>query len=255
MGDLSIAEKMIQEASKAGANFAKFQTWAVSRLKNGSWDTDGRREIYKSAELSIQKHKDLIKICNQNSINFFSSAFSVEDAKLLKNLGIENVKIPSFEIVNKPLLNFCYNNFNTIYISTGASTWEEVMELKNIFNDLNKIIIMHCVSAYPCLPSLINLPKINNLKNEFPNVGFSDHTQGIEISKIALSYEVAAIEKHFTIDHELPGRDNKFAILPYELKNLIDFNSLSKISKTHLGLDYQESELDSRNNYRGRFNA
>ncbi len=255
MGNLSIAEKMIQEASKSGADFAKFQTWAVSRLKNGSWDNDGRREIYQSAELSIQKHKELIKICKRNSITFFSSAFSVEDAKLLRDLGVDSVKIPSFEIINKPLLDYCYNNFDKVYISTGASTWNEVLDLKNIFHDLNKIIIMHCVSAYPCLPSFINLPKINDLKNEFPNVGFSDHTQGVEISKVALSYELAAIEKHFTIDHELPGRDNKFAILPLEFKNLIDFYSLYNISNTHLGLDFQESEIDSRNNYRGRFNA
>ncbi len=255
MGDLSIAEKMIQEASKAGADFAKFQTWSVSRLTKGSWDSDGRREIYESAELSIEKHKDLINICNKNGIKFFSSAFSIDDAKLLRDLNLQNIKIPSFEITNKPLLDFCYKNFSKVYLSTGASTWEEVLELKNIFNDLNKIIIMHCVSAYPCRPNQINLPKINDLKNEFPNVGFSDHTQGVEVSKVALSYDLSAIEKHFTIDHDLPGRDNKFAILPAEFKNLIDFNSLLKISKNHLGLDFQEIELDSRNNYRGRFNA
>ena len=75
------------------------------------------------------------------------------------------------------------------------------------------------------------------------------------MSKIALSYEISAVEKHFTINHDLPGRDNKFAILPEEFKNLIDFNKLFKVSKNHLGLDFQESELDSRNNYRGRFNA
>ena len=255
MGDLSIAEKMIQEASKAGADFAKFQTWAVSRLKNGSWDSDGRREIYKSAELSIEKHKELIKICNENEITFFSSAFSIQDAKLLKDLNLQNIKIPSFEITNKPLLNFCDKNFNKVYVSTGASTWREVLELKNIFSNLNNVVIMHCVSAYPCKPNQINLPKIDDLKNEFPNVGFSDHTQGVEMSKIALSFEISAIEKHFTIDHNLPGRDNKFAILPAEFKNLINFNELLKVSKNHLGLDFQESELDSRNNYRGRFNA
>ena len=210
MGDLSIAEKMIKEASKAGADFAKFQTWAVSRLTNGSWDSDGRREIYKSAELSIEKHKELIKICSENEITFFSSAFSVQDAKLLKDLNVQNIKIPSFEITNKPLLNFCDKNFSKVYVSTGASTWSEVLELKNIFSDLNNVIIMHCVSAYPCKPNQINLPKIYDLKNEFPNVGFSDHTQGVEISKIALSYEISAVEKHFTINHDLPGRDQEY---------------------------------------------
>ena len=104
-------------------------------------------------------------------------------------------------------------------------------------------------------PSTINLPKINNLKMEFPNVGFSDHTQGVEVSKIALTYGIKAIEKHYTIDHDLPGRDNKFAIMPEELKNLINFSSLYNATGKSLGLDFQNSEIDSRENYRGRFNA
>ena len=255
MGDLEIAEKMIIEAKKSGANYAKFQTWSVERLKKGSWDEDGRREIYVSAELPKSKHKALIDLCNKNKIEFFSSVFSIPDAELLKSLGINVVKIPSFEISNKELLLFCKRNFDTIYLSTGTSTWDEVQDLKNIFDDLSQIVVMHCVSSYPCNAEVINLPKINYLKKEFPTVGFSDHTQGIEISKIALTYELDAIEKHFTIDKNLPGRDNKFAILPDEFIELKEFHRKLLLSNEFKGLDYQECELDTRINYRGRFNG
>ena len=255
MGDLKIAENMIIEAKKSGANYAKFQTWSVDRLKKGAWDEDGRREIYISAELSEAKHKSLINLCNKNEIEFFSSVFSIPDAELLRNLGIKVVKIPSFEISNLELLEFCKKNFETIYLSTGTSTWDEVQNLKNIFHDLSQIVVMHCVSSYPCNAEVINLPKINYLKNEFPFVGFSDHTQGVEISKIALTYELDAIEKHFTIDQNLPGRDNKFAILPAEFIELKEFHRKLLLSNEFKGLDYQDCELDTRNNYRGRFNG
>ena len=101
------------------ANYAKFQTWSVERLKKGSW-TKMRREIYVSAELSKSKHKALIDLCNKNKLNSFP-CFSIPDAKLLKSLGINVVKIPSFEISNKELLLFCKRNFDTI-LSTGTST-------------------------------------------------------------------------------------------------------------------------------------
>lgn len=255
MGNLDIAEKMIIKAKESGAHYAKFQTWSVERLRNGSWDKDGRREIYISAELSKDNHKSLISLCNKNDIDFFSSAFSIPDAELLREIGVNIIKIPSFEIGNNELLNYCKENFDQIYISTGTSTWEEVKNLKNIYKDLSQIVVMHCVSAYPCNAEVINLPKINYLKEEFPFVGFSDHTQGIEISKIALTYDIKALEKHFTIDKDLPGRDNKFAILPDELNHIRDFCETFQKSNNFKGLDYQECEADSRNNYRGRFDG
>ena len=107
MGNMDIAEKMIKKAKESGCDIAKFQTWKVNRLKSGEWDTDGRREIYNNAELSEEKHYFLKKKCKENSIDFLSSAFSIEDAKLLINIGCKSIKIPSFEVSNIDLLIFC----------------------------------------------------------------------------------------------------------------------------------------------------
>ena len=126
MGDMSIAEKMIFEASNAGAKYAKFQTWSVSRLKSGEWDNDGRREIYEKAELSIDDHKLLIKLCQKYNINFLSSCFSLEDALLLKNLNQKKIKIPSFEVRNSKLIDFCLNNFEHVFISTGTANLDDL---------------------------------------------------------------------------------------------------------------------------------
>ena len=112
---------------------------------------------------------------------------------------------------------------------------------------------MHCVSSYPCESRNANLPRINELKKFFKHVGFSDHTQGINVSCASLEYGVEFIEKHFTTDHNLPGRDNKFALLPSEFLKLNQFQNDRNKANQFLGIDYQPIELDSRENYRRRF--
>ena len=101
-GDINLAKKMIKSAYESGANYAKFQTWSVKRLKKGSWDEDGRREIYNKAELSREDHVELIKYCKSIGIEFLSSVFSIEDAMLLKSLGVKEVK---YQVLNQEILN------------------------------------------------------------------------------------------------------------------------------------------------------
>lgn len=256
MGDMNLASKMIKAAKKSGADIAKFQTWKVSRLKDGEWDNDGRRSIYENAELSKEQHLFLIEVCRKENIEFMSSAFSVEDAKLLSNLNCKKIKIPSFEVNNFELLDFCKKHFFIIYVSTGTANKDEILKLSNFFKGWDgKLIVMHCVSAYPCNSEKINLPRINHLREFFKNVGFSDHTQGTLSTISSIFLNPLAIEKHFTIDHDLPGRDNKFAILPSQLKEITDFIEVNRNSMTDHGLDFQSIELASRESYRGRFDG
>ena len=255
MGDMKLAKEMISAAKESGADFAKFQTWSVSRLKRGSWDTDGRREIYENAELSFDKHIELKEYCDTVGIGFMSSVFSIEDAKLLKNVVTDYVKIPSFESRNSKLISYCKDNFDKLLISTGTSNWNEVRE--NVHNlGCDKFVLLHCVSSYPCNLDIVNLPRIDSLKNIGCGIaGFSDHTQGIDTSIIALGYGLEFIEKHFTIDNDLPGRDNKFAILPDDMKRLGEYIKISNKVMDSKGSDFQECELDSRENYTGRFDG
>ena len=256
MGDMDLAEKMIKGAKESGCKIAKFQTWKVSRLTAGEWDDDGRRDIYKNAELSYEKHEFLKQKCAENSIEFLSSAFSVNDAELLKKLDCDSIKIPSFEVNNYHLLNFCKDNFKRIFVSTGTATEKEIIKLKDLFNNwLGELIVMHCVSAYPCLADRINLPRISHLREYFNKVGFSDHTQGIKSTISSVNFEPLFIEKHFTIDQSLPGRDNKFAILPGDMKFLTDYIEERDKNLIDLGIDYQEIEETSRKFYRGRFDG
>ena len=114
---------------------------------------------------------------------------------------------------------------------------------------------MHCVSSYPCNPSIANIMKMVKLQTLNPDVGYSDHIQGVESAKVAIGFGAKVIEKHFTIDNNLPGRDNKFAILPSDLADLSSYIKLREEMLIDHGSDFQECELDSRINYTGRFNG
>ncbi len=254
MGDMSLAEEMIRQASLSGASIAKFQSWNYDRLKPGPWDNDGRREIYQKAVLTPEKHNLLQSLCLKHNIEFMSSAFSVEDAEFLKSINCDKIKIPSFEIANISLLKFVASRFGHIFISTGTATFQEIQNALDILNGAS-FTLFHCVSTYPCSPGQVNLSRMSYFKYMHSDVGFSDHTPGVEVSKIAVTLNATYIEKHFTINHDLPGRDNKFAILPHELKDLFEFVSIYKDAIVPLGLDFQSSELETRQLYRGRFSS
>ncbi len=260
-GDLKLAKQMAKAACDSGATYAKYQTWSVTRLKPGSWDEDGRRQIYEKAELSKQDHIELIDYCREIGISFLSSVFSIPDAELLVELGLSEVKIPSFESRNHELISYCNDNFKTVFMSTGTSKMKEIEESVKLFTKA-KLYLMHCVSSYPCNPSIANIKRMVVMQNLSPianqfiyGTGYSDHIQGVESAKVAIEFGAQVIEKHFTIDNNLPGRDNKFAILPNELANLSSYLELRNEMLIDHGVDFQDCETDSRNNYTGRFNG
>ena len=253
-GDINLAKKFIKAAKDNGADYAKFQTWSTSRLKKGSWDDDGRREIYEKAELSIEDHIELIGYCKECNISFLSSVFSIQDAELLVELGCDIVKIPSFESRNKDLIKFCNEKFKTIIMSGGTSTFDEIKESVKLI-DKADLYLMHCVSVYPGEYSEANIPKMKRLATLCNKIGLSDHIEGVESSKVAIGEGAVIIEKHFTIDKTLPGRDNKFSILPDQLKNLADFIKNRNLMLTDQGSGFNIKENDSRLNYTGRFDG
>lgn len=256
MGDMKLAEEMIIQAKASGANVAKFQYWNPSRLKAGPWDTDGRREIYENAKLDKEKINFLENICKQNEIDFLISAFNVVDAKFLKSLGINSIKIPSHEVANFELHEYVATHFDQAYVSLGAGTVEEVKATIDVYNALftgKDWVGMHCVSSYPCPSEKANLPRINFLKRHCKVVGYSDHTSDLITPVVAASMGAKVIEKHFTIDKDLPGRDNKFALDALEFKHMVDNIRMTEFALIEHGDGPMDIETDTMENYRGRW--
>jgi N,N'-diacetyllegionaminate synthase len=252
MGDMDLAKKMIVAAKESGADYAKFQTWSVKNLKPGPWDNDGRLEIYKKAEISKDKHSLLKQYCDKIGINFLTSIFNVEDIDWLSELNCKIIKVPSHEVYNSKLIEKLDGKFETILISTGASKWNEVVNIKALLSKSN-FTLMHCVSAYPCNSKNINLERINDLKTISKEVGYSGHSPEIYDAIASMNYEVSFIEKHFTIDKSLPGRDNEFALLPSELKTICDYRDRFFDMNIYHGKNSQDIESDVIDNYRGRW--
>ena len=254
LGDIGVAKKMIDAADESGADYCKFQTWSVKNLKKGSWDNDGRREIYNKAELTYENHIELKKYCEDKNIKFLTSIFNIHDVNFLKKIFQKIIKIGSPEIYNIDLIKECLTNFNQVVLSTGAAKWDEIKRLKNLEN-LNKLILLHCVSSYPCKPENVNMPRMLELKKIVQTVGYSGHYPGIDDAMLAICSGAQFVEKHFTIDKNLPGRDNKFSILPSDLKALVKFKENHEKMKEFNGLDLQECEKDIYHNVRGRWNS
>ena len=252
MGNMDLAKEMIIMAARSGVDICKFQTWSEDKLKPGVWDEDGRREIYKKAQLSKDDHILLKEFCEDNSVQFLTSVFNINDLEFLNKLNMKMIKIPSHEVHNLDLIKAAANKFNTVLVSTGAAKWQEVINISESI-DYNKLVFMHCVSTYPCSLDKINLPRMEQLKQFNNIVGYSGHYAGIDDAIAAICHGATLIEKHFTIDQDLPGRDNKFAILPEQIKALAEFRNNYLQMNLDLGLDLQECEMDTYENYRGRW--
>ena len=258
MGDMNLAKEMVQKSKDSGATLVKFQYWQEKYLKKGPWDEDGRRKIYTSAQLNEEKINLIKSFSEEIDIPCFFSVFNKEDAKFINNLKFKRIKIPSHEIANLDLINYCFDNFEEVYLSAGASTEEEIEKIADLSEKLKikNLTVMHCVSCYPCEMSNVNLPRLINLKKYFPNctLGLSDHSQSTIVPAIAAAFGVEVIEKHFTTDHNLPGRDNKFALLPEEFSLMVENHKQALLALQDKGFNYQKCESDTVNNYRGRWN-
>ena len=253
LGNIKLAEKFIKAASENGADFCKFQTWSVKNLKAGAWDDDGRRKIYEKAQLSEKDHFKLKKICKKYRVKFLTSVFNINDIPFLKKLNRDCIKIPSHEVYNLKLINEAIKNFNVVLVSAGAAKWSEIIKITKLKNYKKKVILMHCVSSYPLDIKNINFPKFHELKKISKSVGYSGHFNGIEDAILAVSLGASYIEKHFTINRKLPGRDNKFAILPSQLNQINEYKNKCDFMNIDQGKNLQKCELDIFNNYRGRW--
>lgn len=234
-GNLELARQLIDVAVRAGADAVKFQTFKAERIavpdapkaKYQLYATDGSEsqlEMLRRLELSEGAHKELSAYCQRREILFMSAPFDEESADFLAELGVLVFKIPSGELTNLPFLRHVALHSKPMIISTGMSTLDEVQEAVRTVRDVNNksLALLHCVSSYPADPSDANLRAMLTMASAFDApVGYSDHTQGIEVSLAAVALGACIIEKHFTLSRTLPGPDHRVSLEPDELTRLV----------------------------------
>ena len=237
-GDIEIAKKLIEAAAFAGADYVKFQTFNSKQLvsknvqkaeyqkNNTNNSSESQLEMLQELELSKKNHLELINHCNLNKIKFLSTAFDLESIDFLNELNLDLFKIPSGEITNLPYLKKIGGLGKPIIISTGMANINEIREAINIVlkkgTKNENITILHCNSEYPTPMQDVNLKAMNNIKEIFNlNIGYSDHTLGIEIPIAAVALGANVIEKHFTLNKKMSGPDHKASLDPKELKQMV----------------------------------
>lgn len=249
-GDMNLAVELIEAAAKAGADYVKFQSFKASKLvsksakkadyqvKNIGGEDDGQYNMLKKLELSHEDHLFLIEECSKRNIKFLSTAFDVEGLDFLTGLGIELIKIPSGEITNYPYLRRVGELGLPTILSTGMSNMDEIRQaietMTNAGLDKSLMSVLHCNSEYPTPMVDVNLRAMNTIGTECNvRIGYSDHTLGVEVPIAAVALGALVIEKHFTLDRDLPGPDHKASLEPLELKRMV--SSIRNIEKALSG--------------------
>lgn len=236
-GDLALAKQLIDLAADAGVNLVKFQTFNANRqitrtAKKADYQiqtTDSKEsqhEMLRRLELTEAMHRELVAHCAVRNIGFFSTGFDIESVDLLLSLGQDRFKIPSGEITNLPYLRHIGQLGKIVILSTGMATLGDIEAALDVLEEAgttrSKITVLHCTTEYPTPMAEVNLRAMRSIREAFGvAVGYSDHTQGIEVAIAAVAMGATVIEKHFTLDRNLPGPDHKASLEPDELKAMV----------------------------------
>lgn len=236
-GSLERAREMVKAAARAGADYVKFQT-AVPELvissiapkadyqKVTTGAEESQLEMCKAIHLPLSDYAGLKALCEEEGIGFMSTPFDLVSIDLLADLGQDWFKIPSGEITNLPYLRKVARTGTPVIMSTGMSVPEEIEAALKVLTEsgLKKedIILLHCNTEYPTPMADVNLLAMKEMARRFGvRTGYSDHTQGIEVPIAAAALGACVIEKHFTLDRNLPGPDHKASLEPSELAEMV----------------------------------
>lgn len=238
-GSLENAFKLVDVAAEAGVDYVKFQTFKADKLvsvnakkaeyqiENTQNSTESQLEMLRKLEFSIEDHEKLIAYCKSKNIKFFSTAFDLDSLIYLSEIGLDMVKIPSGEITNLPYLRKAAELFSKVILSTGMSTMDDIKQAVEVFTqagiEKESISILHCNTEYPTPMCDVNLKAMLHIKKVFNTaIGYSDHTLGIEVPIAAVALGATIIEKHYTLDKNLPGPDHVASLEPAELKAMVE---------------------------------
>lgn len=235
-GSVETAKQMIDKAKEAGADCIKFQTFVSKNMvsknankadyqKQHTNATESQLEMLKKLELSFDDFTELNKYCVERNIQFLSTPFDFESINFLTSLDMKIWKIPSGEITNLPYLVKIAKTNKPVILSTGMCTMDDIEAAVTVLrnNGCSNITLLHCTTEYPAPFNEVNLRAMNTLKEKFNvQVGYSDHTKGIEIPIAAVAMGATIIEKHFTLDKNMEGPDHKASLNSLEFKLMVE---------------------------------
>ena len=236
-GSMKLAMKLVDVAVEAGVDAVKFQTFRAERMIskfarkaeyqcNTSGKSETQLEMVKRLELDVTEHEELMGYCRGKGIMFLSTPFDLESIELLNGIGVEIFKIPSGEITNLPYLRRIGELKRKKILSTGMAEMGEIENALDILQEAgtpkDSIVVLHCNTEYPTPMEDVNLKAMLTIRDTFGvNVGYSDHTSGIEVPIAAVALGATVIEKHFTLDKNMDGPDHSASLDRVELERMV----------------------------------
>jgi len=234
-GDLTKAKKMVEVALESGADAVKFQSFTSEQLVTasaakadyqlrGTPGNETQLEMLKRLELSSAAQRELRDYCRERGMLFLSTPFDEASVDLLQELEVPAYKISSGDLTNLPLIDYVARKGKPLILSTGMADLDEVNEAVRTARQAGSadLILLHCVSNYPANPADVNLRAMKAMEEAFEvPVGYSDHTEQFEIALAAVALGACVIEKHFTLDRNLPGPDHRASLEPAELRAMV----------------------------------
>ena len=261
-GDIDKALKLVELASQAGADYIKFQTFKTElniskKAKKAKYQekntglSETQFEMVKKLELSFNDFVLIEKKCKESNIGFMSTGFDIPSLDFLDRFSPEYYKIPSGELTNKPYLEHLGKLAKKVILSTGMADLNEIKQaifiLEKVGVNKNNIIVLHCNTEYPTPFKDVNLLAMLHIKKEIGvKIGYSDHTLGIEVPIAAVALGAEIIEKHFTLDRNLPGPDHLASLEPDELKDMV--NGIRNIELAISGNGIKEASESEKSN-------
>lgn len=258
-GDIKLAKKMVDVAKQAGVDYIKFQTFSPEKLvskyaqkakyqKENTNSDESQLKMLQKVALSKAEFIQLKEYCSEVGIGFISTPFDDDSINFLEEFDMDFWKIPSGEITNLPYLKKIANTGRKVIMSTGMCKIEDILNAISVLEDngTNDIVLLHCNTQYPTPYEDVNLKAMYTIEKATGKaVGYSDHTQGIEVPIAAVAMGAVVIEKHFTLDKGMDGPDHKASLEPDELTQMV--SSIRKIEKALGDGKKEPSESEKEN--------
>lgn len=258
-GDIELAKKMIDAAGECGVDYVKFQTVVPEKLiaksapkadyqKKTTDSDESQLEMIRKITLPLEAFGQLQQYCQERNLKFISTPFDEDSINYLDEIGMPLWKVPSGEVTNLPYLIQIAKTGKPVIMSTGMCTMEDIHAAIDVLraNGTKDITVLHCTTEYPAPIDEVNLHAMETMKKEFQvDVGYSDHTEGIEVAIAATALGATVIEKHFTLDRGMEGPDHKASTEPDEFKRMVQ--SIRNIDKALGSYEKTVSESEMRN--------
>lgn len=234
-GDLALAKELVRKAREAGADCVKFQTFVAENLVTDSAPkakyqlkttdpAESQFAMLKKLELKLEDYKELMGLCEELDIFFLSTPYNFRDVDFLESLGVWGYKLASMHLTELPMIQYVAKTGRPLFLATGMSTIQEIKDAVKIFekNCNDKLILLQCTTNYPSRLEDVNLRVIGTMMNETNAlVGYSDHTEGIEAAVLSVAAGAVVVEKHFTLDRDMRGPDQRSSSEPAEFTEMV----------------------------------